>query len=122
MWANEEVAGLAEWLRHHNEGVPEGERVGFYGLDVYSLWESMASVIEYLERVAPDAVEAAHRAYRCFEPFGEDVQEYSEGYGLRPDLLRGRGRGLALRAAGQDPGVPRRPRVPLQRRAERPGG
>ncbi len=33
MWANEEVAGLAGWLRHHNEGVPEGDRVGFYGLD-----------------------------------------------------------------------------------------
>jgi erythromycin esterase len=77
MWANEEVVGLAEWLRHHNEGVPEGERVGFYGLDVYSLWESMESIIEYLERVDPDAVEAAHRAYRCFEPCGEDIREYA---------------------------------------------
>jgi erythromycin esterase-like protein len=77
MWANEEVVGLAEWLRHHNEGVPEGERVGFYGPDVYSLWESMESIIEYLERVDPDAVEAAHRAYRCFEPYGEDIREYA---------------------------------------------
>jgi hypothetical protein len=64
MWANEEVVRLAEWLRGHNEAVAEGERIGFYGLDVYSLWESMESVIECLERVDPDAVEAAHRARR----------------------------------------------------------
>jgi erythromycin esterase-like protein len=41
MWANEEVAELAEWLRRHNDGLPEGRRAGFYGLDVYSLWESL---------------------------------------------------------------------------------
>ncbi len=37
MWANEEIVELAEWLRRHNEGLSEEERVGFYGLDVYSL-------------------------------------------------------------------------------------
>jgi erythromycin esterase len=39
MWANEEVVELVEWLRHHNDALPEEDRVGFYGLDVYSLWE-----------------------------------------------------------------------------------
>ena len=101
MWANEEVAGLAEWLRHHIEGVPEGERVGFYGLDVYSLWESMASVIEYLERVAPDAVEAAHRAYRCFEPFGEDVQEYARATAFIPTSCEGEVVGLLTELRGR---------------------
>src|ERR671923_1229100 len=38
MWANEEVVELAGWLRRHNDGCPEGQKVGFYGLDVYSLW------------------------------------------------------------------------------------
>src|SRR5438552_18496839 len=28
MWANEEVADLTEWLRHVNDGRPEGERAG----------------------------------------------------------------------------------------------
>ena len=37
MWANEEIVELAEWLRRHNEGLSEEEKVGFYGLDVYSL-------------------------------------------------------------------------------------
>src|SRR5205085_12504061 len=41
MWANEEIIGLVEWLHRHNDGLPEDEKVGFYGLDVYSLWDSL---------------------------------------------------------------------------------
>src|SRR5438445_3974002 len=44
MWANEEIVDLAEWLRRHNDALPEDRQVGFYGLDVYSLWDSMYSV------------------------------------------------------------------------------
>ena len=77
MWANWEVVALAEWLRSYNESRPERRRVGFYGLDVYSLWESLESVLDYLERTDPDAAAAARHAYRCFEPYGEDVQEYA---------------------------------------------
>jgi erythromycin esterase len=77
MWANEEVAELAEWLRRHNENRPEADQVGFHGLDVYSLWESLYAVIGYLRRVDPGAVDAARRAFRCFEPYGEDAQEYA---------------------------------------------
>jgi erythromycin esterase-like protein len=94
MWANEEIVELAEWLRRHNEALPTDERVGFYGLDVYSLWESMESVIEYLERVDPDAVEAAHRAYRCFEPYGEDVREYARATAFVPTSCEGEVVGL----------------------------
>ena len=75
MWANEEIADLAEWLRQHNDGLPQEERVGFYGLDVYSLRESMEAVIGYLERVDPEAVPTAWCAYKCFEPYGEDPRE-----------------------------------------------
>src|SRR5919107_1849553 len=57
MWANEEVASLAEMLRGHNEGLSEERKIGFYGLDVYSLRESIDEVVSYLERVAPDAAE-----------------------------------------------------------------
>ena len=84
MWANEEILELAEWLSGHNEGLPEEERVGFYGLDVYSLWESMEAVIEYLERVDPEAVGTARRAYKCFEPYGEDVREYARATAFVP--------------------------------------
>src|SRR5207302_1244500 len=77
MWANKEVVELAEWLRRHNDGLPEQKKVGFYGLDVYSLWDSLYQVLGYLGKNAPQALPAARRAFKCFEPFGEDVQEYA---------------------------------------------
>jgi erythromycin esterase-like protein len=77
MWANREVAHLAEWLRDHNDGLPEERKVGFYGLDVYSLWDSMRSVTEYLDRTDPELAKKARWAYRCFDPYTEDVQEYA---------------------------------------------
>jgi erythromycin esterase-like protein len=84
MWANDEVADLIEWLRRNNEGLPEGRRAGFYGLDVYSLWDSLYAVLGYLRRVDPAALPAAQRAFPCFEPYGENVQEYARATALVP--------------------------------------
>src|SRR5690348_17001536 len=84
MWANEEVVELTTWMRRYNNAVPVERQAGFYGLDVYSLYESMAAVVEYLERIDPAAAQAARRAYRCFEPYGEDVQEYARATVLVP--------------------------------------
>jgi erythromycin esterase len=78
MWANHEVAELADWLRRHNDGLPENRQAGFYGLDVYSLWDSLFQVLAYLQQAHPERLPAARRAFRCFEPFGEDVQEYAQ--------------------------------------------
>ena len=85
MWANWEIVALAEWLRDYNEERNPDERVGFYGLDVYSLHDSMQAVIGYLEENAPEALEAARRAYRCFEPYGEDVQAYAWSTAMVPE-------------------------------------
>jgi len=84
MWANREVIALAEWLSEHNRRRPAEQQVGFYGLDVYSLWESMAAVVEYLERIDPAAARAARRAYGCFDPYYEDVHEYARATVLVP--------------------------------------
>jgi erythromycin esterase len=84
MWANREVAEFAEWLRAHNESLPAARQVGFYGLDVYSLWESMEAVIEYLDRVDTDAARIARRAYACFDPYYEDEEEYARATALVP--------------------------------------
>lgn len=84
MWANEEVVGLAGWLREHNRPLPEERRVGFYGLDVYSLWDSLNAILRYLEQVDPAALQSAWRAFQCFEPFGEDLQEYGWHASLVP--------------------------------------
>ncbi len=77
MWANEEVAELVTWLHAWNRDRSPDTRVGFHGLDVYSLWDSLRSILDYLERNDPGAAGAAHRAFRCFEPYGEDPQEYA---------------------------------------------
>ena len=88
MWANWEIVALAEWLREHNEDRPEQERIGFYGLDVYSLWESLAEVVGYLRQHHPDAVEAAYEAFRCFQPYAEDPQAYARATLFVPDACR----------------------------------
>lgn len=77
MWANQEVLELVEWLRAHNDELAAERRVGFFGLDVYSLWESMYQVMAYLRKHAPATLSAARRAFQCFEMYGEDVQEYA---------------------------------------------
>jgi erythromycin esterase len=77
MWANEEVARLVAWLRDYNRDQPEAREVGFYGLDVYSLWDSMHVVLKYLEEHDGDSAAAARRAFECFEPFDYDVDQYA---------------------------------------------
>jgi erythromycin esterase len=84
MWANREVIDLIEWLHDHNRRIASERQVGFYGLDVYSLWDSMRAVTEYLERIDPKLAAAARRAYNCFEPYAEDVQEYARATALVP--------------------------------------
>jgi erythromycin esterase-like protein len=77
MWANEEMLELIEWLRAYNAKLPETDRVGFYGLDVYSLWESLEEIIHYLEQKGTASELAlAHQAFECFEPHGREGQTY----------------------------------------------
>ncbi len=77
MWANEEVVDFCRWLRRHNAAVEPARRVGFHGLDVYSLWESLREILVYLHEHDPGQVPAALAAYRCFEPYAEDPQGYA---------------------------------------------
>ena len=77
MWRNEVVVEFIEWLRAYNDALPQGaEKVGFYGLDLYSLHASMKAVLRYLEKVDPEATKKARERYSCFDHFGEDTQAY----------------------------------------------
>jgi erythromycin esterase-like protein/predicted phosphoribosyltransferase len=77
MWRNTVVVEFIEWLRAHNDGLPPGaEKVGFYGLDLYSLHASMKAVLQYLEKVDPEAAARARERYSCFDHVGEDTQAY----------------------------------------------
>lgn len=91
MWANWEVVAFVEWLRAYNQALPADRKVGFYGLDVYSLWDSMRSMITYLEREDPEAAESVRKAVLCFEPFNENEQLYArytlKDQGCREEVL-----------------------------------
>jgi erythromycin esterase-like protein/adenine/guanine phosphoribosyltransferase-like PRPP-binding protein len=77
MWRNTVVVEFIEWLRAHNDSLPPGaEKVGFYGLDLYSLHASMKAVLQYLEKVDPEAAARARERYSCFDHVGEDTQAY----------------------------------------------
>jgi erythromycin esterase-like protein len=76
MWRNREVVRFLRWLRGHNADRKLSERVGFYGLDLYSLHSSISCVIEYLDKVHPEAGQLARQRYGCFDIFREDLQTY----------------------------------------------
>jgi erythromycin esterase len=75
MWANEEVAAFLAELRQSNRELG-GPGAGFYGLDVYSLWESLRSLSASLKGRA-DAARAVQAALDCFEPYGESGEAYA---------------------------------------------
>ena len=76
MWRNADVLEFIGWLRDHNDAMPIARRVGFYGLDLYSLHASMDAVLSYLRKVDPEAALRAERRYACFDQFGESPQDY----------------------------------------------
>ncbi|HEX9424741.1 MAG TPA: erythromycin esterase family protein, partial [Pyrinomonadaceae bacterium] len=83
MWRNADVLDFIGWLREHNDGLTkDANKVGFYGLDLYSLHSSMEAVLGYLNKVDPDAAERARYRYSCFDHFGEDTQAYGYAAGF----------------------------------------
>ncbi len=75
MWRNADVLDFVGWLENYNRHHAR-QQVGFYGLDLYSLHASIRAVLDYLEKVDPDAARRARYRYACFEHFGEDTQAY----------------------------------------------
>jgi erythromycin esterase-like protein len=77
MWRNDDVAHFLEWLRTENRGRDDARRVGFYGLDLYSLHSSIRAVIEYLDDNDHEAAARARQRYACFDHVAEtDPQNY----------------------------------------------
>jgi erythromycin esterase-like protein len=73
MWRNRVVVDLVEWLRDHGGA-------GFYGLDLYSLRESMAAVVDYLDTIDAEAAARARSRYGCFDHL--DEQDYAHAIAL----------------------------------------
>ena len=79
MWANEEIARFTKWLKMHNADNQNTEKVGFYGIDLYSLYESIDEVLRYLKEVNPSGgdLELAKKAFSCFEPYNRMPDHYA---------------------------------------------
>lgn len=83
MWRNTVMRDFVDWLRSYNMSRHNDvERVGIYGMDLYSLFSSMDAVLKYLMEADPEAARQAHMRYSCFEHFGEDPQLYGRSAGL----------------------------------------
>ena len=76
MWRNTEVKDFIDWLHEHNKALPYYDRTGFYGLDLYSLYNSARAVVDYLDEVDPDLAIVARRRYGCLSPWEADPAAY----------------------------------------------
>ncbi len=83
MWANWEIAALCEWLKTYNAPLSPEKKIGFYGLDVYSLWESLETLVNYLEKEDPQTAKAAKEVAECFEPYKANDSYVNAYRGLR---------------------------------------
>jgi protein-L-isoaspartate(D-aspartate) O-methyltransferase len=76
MWRNTEVRDFVSWLRKHNGTVEKGKRVAFHGLDLYSLYDSIRSVLNYLDEIDPESGKVARERYGCLTPWQRDPATY----------------------------------------------
>ena len=80
MWRNNEVRAFVDWLRSYNAAQKPTSRVAFHGLDLYSLYDSIRFVLEYLENVDPEVRQGRARTLRL-----------SDALAVRSSHLRPRG-------------------------------
>jgi len=76
MWRNTDVQAFVDWLHRYNMNRPYADRVGFFGLDVYSLSTSIQAVLAYLDDVDPAAARVARERYGCLTPWEADPATY----------------------------------------------
>ena len=101
MWRNRETLAFLAWLKDANaRRLGTAPQVGFYGLDLYSMFTSVRAVLEYLESVDPAAARIARQRYGCLTPWEHDPAAYggaavsgryrvceAEAVGILRDLL-----------------------------------
>jgi erythromycin esterase len=78
MWANEEMAAFTDWLRTYNGQQAADQQVSFYGLDVYSLWESLESLQKDFPEADPVTVAALNQALNCLGPYDRNTTAYAQ--------------------------------------------
>jgi protein-L-isoaspartate(D-aspartate) O-methyltransferase len=76
MWRNRDVRAFVDWLRAHNADIEPAKRVAFHGLDLYSLYNSIRLVLNYLDDIDPRSARIARHRYGCLTPWQADPATY----------------------------------------------
>lgn len=77
MWRNGQVAEFLDRLKDINATIGDLDRkAGFYGLDIYSLGASIEGVLDYLDKVDPEAATVARQRYACLAPWRAEPARY----------------------------------------------
>lgn len=85
MWANTAVVELAEWMRSHNAHTAAEKSCGFYGLDIYSLFESIESILRHVRELDPFLEKRISDYYSCFEPYNRNEISYARSTLIYPE-------------------------------------
>ena len=87
LWRNQAMVNLLQWLREFNRKGKVGQsKVNFYGMDLFSLYPSIAEVAKYLQRYHPDSAEKLKLAFDCFQSFQHSADTYAEKVNQTPEL------------------------------------
>ena len=76
MWGNYHIASLVTWMNRYNQDRAAGEKVGFFGLDVYCLWESTQELMPYIQD-NDTLLAIARQVEQCFKPYSADPIQYA---------------------------------------------
>jgi protein-L-isoaspartate(D-aspartate) O-methyltransferase len=76
MWRNTDVDAFIGWMRTHNDEIQSERHAGFYGLDIYNMSGSISAVLEYLDKVDPEAAAVARERYGCLTPWQKEPSTY----------------------------------------------
>ena len=82
MWANEEVAGLIEWLRKFNDERSAPEKIGFYGMDVQNPEGSLRELKAFLNGSDAEVTEDVAALIASFEPYAGSARRYTQALSM----------------------------------------
>ncbi len=75
MWRNHEFKSLVSWLYDYNRDLSPDERVGLYGIDVYSNEAAMEDVVDWVSSINSRLGRRAGNAYSCLSRYS-DIGSY----------------------------------------------
>lgn len=85
MWANTEMMKLTQWMKQFNHNQSPKRQVGFYGLDIYSFFDSVDEVLRILAQISPEMEKKARDLYSCLNRFDRNEKSYARSLHQEPE-------------------------------------